>query len=648
MSIIDLHVVQIDQSELQAHGPRIQRQIESIIDEVGTRSGGLPVLVGTVESFVYKRFLKSPIPVKFFPHESSFEKSAKLYVEAQEFAQQLVTKVGESHLFTGINLFDTILFDLTGLFHTILRINELVQAKAGEPGILILLTGLKLFPRRSGDSVLPVKELIRISSRKQKIRKMIMYAFRTFLGACRGARRAVAGKTVTRPTDVQVPLPGSGRKRILFVAIDTGRVDVTAEPLSFILAELKNHSDLDPLVAVDNSFTQRYLEERGFGSLRFVKFESWEGHVHWLRSRAMFRKAALQMIKQFSPTTLQWLMLSVFINRYLTLRTPSEIYSRIVWLSGLFDGFRPDAVVILPVYPHVGMIAARLARIRGIPTLTSVLTWPYGVRPKPGNAMYAAGFADVTDFIALPGEDSKRAFVASGLNPDRLILVGNPKFDAIVNARMAEDRSIVYKLFGGSGTGQIFLVVTYLIAPGSREWVHALVRQLKKLEPHTFKLVIKPHPDEGPEGYEQILREEELGQAIVSRGMSLYTLLDACDIVFTTVSTAGSEAILFNKPLISINLSGSDFAVRYDQEGVALLVKREEDILPAIDTVLNDDKVKRELATARKRFQELYAYKLDGRSSERFVEAISHMANHEQNQHAGSPSWEKSLHDSSL
>jgi hypothetical protein len=636
VSIIDLHVIQIDQSELQTHGPRIQRQIESIIDDVGTRSGGLPVLVGTVESFIYKQFLKSRILVKFFPNESSFEESAKLYVEAQEFAQQLVAKVGESHLFKGINLFDTILFDLTALFHTILRINGLVQSKAEEPGILILLTGLKPFPR---ESVLPIKELIRIRSRKEKIRKIIMYAFRAFLGVCRGAGRAFAGKTAVRPIDAQVPPPGTGRKRILFVAIETGRVDVSAEPLSFILGELKKHSDLVSLVAVDNSFTQRYLEERGFGSLRFAKFESWEGHVHWLRSRAIFTKAALQMIKQFSTTTVHWLMLSVFINRYLTLRSPSEIYARIVWLSGVFDGFLPDAVVILPVYPHVGMIAARLARIRGIPTLTSVLTWPYGVRPSPGNALYASGFVDVTNFVALPGEDSKRAFVASGLNPDKLILVGNPKFDAIVNARITEDKSIVYKLFGGNPTGHIFLVVTYLFAPGSREWVHALVRQLKNLEPHTFKLVIKPHPDEGPEGYEQILREEGLAEAIVSKGISLYTLLDACDIVFTTVSTAGSEAILFNKPLISINLSGNDFAVRYDEEGVALLVKREEDVLPAIDAVLNDDKVKREFATARKRFQERYAYKLDGKSSERFVEAISHMANHEPNQYADSHSW---------
>lgn len=631
MSIIDLHIVQIDQSELQTHGPRIQRQVESIIDKIGTTSGDLPVLVGTVESFIYKHFLKSPIPVTFFPHESSFETSAKLFVEAQEFAQQLVAKVGGGHLFKGINLFDTILFDLTWLFHTVLRINGLVQSKARDPGILILLTGLNLFPRRSGDSVLPVKEMIRTSSPKQKIRKMIMYAFRVFLGACRGARRAVGGKTAIRPTDAQVPPPGTGRKRILFVAIETGRVDVTAEPLSFILAELKRHSDLDSLVAVDNSFTQRYLEERGFRSLKFAKFESWEGHVHWLRCRAMFRKAALQMIRQFSSTTPQSLMLSVFINRHLTLRTPSEIYSRIIWLSGLFEGFRPEAVVILPVYPHVGMIAARLARIRGIPTLTSVLTWPYGVRPKPGNALYAAGFVDVTDFVALPGEDSKRAFVASGLNPDKLILVGNPKFDAIVNATLVEDKSIVYKLFGGNPTGHIFLVVTYLFAPGSREWVHALVRQLKKLEPHTFKLVIKPHPDEGPEGYEEILREEELADATVSKGISLYTLIDACDIVFTTVSTAGSEAILFNKPLISINLSGSDFAVRYDQEGVALLVTSEEDILPAIDAVLNDDKVKRELAIARKQFQELYAYKMDGRSSDRFVEVISNIANQKPN-----------------
>jgi UDP-N-acetylglucosamine 2-epimerase len=105
----------------------------------------------------------------------------------------------------------------------------------------------------------------------------------------------------------------------------------------------------------------------------------------------------------------------------------------------------------------------------------------------------------------------------------------------------------------------------------------------------------------------------------------LYALLNASDIVFTSSSTVGSEAILFNKPLICINLTNTQYAVRYDDEGVALLVEREEEILTGIDKVLHNKKVIRELQTARKRVQRLYAFGLDGRSSDRFVHAIKRM-----------------------
>jgi UDP-N-acetylglucosamine 2-epimerase len=118
------------------------------------------------------------------------------------------------------------------------------------------------------------------------------------------------------------------------------------------------------------------------------------------------------------------------------------------------------------------------------------------------------------------------------------------------------------------------------------------------------------------------LNDEALQNGVVSTDLPIYTLVNSSDIVFTGMSTVGSEAVLFDKPLICLNFSRISYGVRYDEAHVALLVKNEEEILPAIVSVLHDNKVSRKLEEGRKLFRERYAYKLDGRASERFVAAI--------------------------
>ena len=623
--LIELFVVQLDPTKFETYHPRVEREIQRIIEDMKRKSGDLAFLVGTVEYSVYKHLLRSAVPVKFFPNESAFETSAKLYVQAQKIARKLVEDVGERALFRDVNLFEAILFDVTATFHTILRMSEIVRSRTNDAGTIILLTEMKLFASQSEDSALPIKKLIHISTVRSKIEAATrIYLVKVILRAGLSALARLRNLHSTLQSEITVPLDNG--KRTLFIATESSRVDICAEPLSFILSKMKEHPDLSGLVAVDSSLTQRYLEEKGFACLRFIQSNDWEGQVHWLLSRGAFKKAAMRTIKQKESTYLQLQMIRVFMNNYLSLRTPFSIYSRVTWLTEMFDRFRPDVVVVLPTYPHLSMIATRIARNRGIPTLTSVLTWPCSLRPDPGAAIYATGFIDVADYVALPGEDSRDAFTASGISAGKLILVGNPKFDAILNASAWQDRARVYKQIGGTATGHIFVVTTYLIAPGTKEWIQALVRQLRKLDPDTFTLIIRPHPDEGAEIYEQILTEQGLGRAIVSKDIPLYTLLNACDVVFTTISATGSEAVLFDKPLISINLLGGDLAVRYDLAGVALYVTKEEEILPAIDAVLNGEE-QSELRLARKRFQKRCAYKLDGKSSERFVEVTRTLAN---------------------
>jgi CDP-glycerol glycerophosphotransferase (TagB/SpsB family) len=135
-------------------------------------------------------------------------------------------------------------------------------------------------------------------------------------------------------------------------------------------------------------------------------------------------------------------------------------------------------------------------------------------------------------------------------------------------------------------------------------------------------LIIKPHPDENPNVYERILQEEGFSNGMIRKDIDLYMLLNSIDVLFTSISMVGAEAVLFDEPIICINLTGIPYSTRYDEAGVAVLVEQEEDILPTIDKILNDKEVDRRLRAARRVFKERYAYRMDDLSSSRIVEAI--------------------------
>lgn len=610
---MDLLVVQVGLEMRQA---KLAAQIQKTIERARSRYNDLPVVLGTVEYHVYKCLVELGVQAKLFTDELTPEVDAKIVEEAQRFAEEITLKVGGERplLFKGINLFDIILYDLTMHFAAILKVKQVVRSRAAQRGLILLFTGSTLLSK-TPNSDLPVLELIKIGEAKGSVFAGTM--IRLLLRCC----KRVIGCRFGAPRHAQAQrTPVDHRKRVLFVTIDTpGRGDVCAEPLSYVMKKLRENSDVEPFVAVDNAFTQEYLRERQIDSSAYEYFDSAQGMLHWSRSSRTFRRKALELAQERGLGTMDGLIVSSFLQRFVNLSTLSGVYSRILWLDGVFERFRPASVVAFPLHSHVGRVAARLARLRKLPTLTFVPTWTYGM--KPGGDQLAFRVYDDTDFVIVPGEDCRQALVRGGVDPNKILLVGNPKFDIIANMSATEDRGQLCRLLGARPNDLIFLVASYIVAPGTMQWVRALVRQLKMFSGR-FKLIIRPHPDESPGEYERILKEEKLLDAAVSRSVPLYRLINASNVVFTGMSTVGSEAVLFDKPLICMNFSDVPYSVRYDEEGVALLVKREEEILPAVDTILHNKEIRHRLEIARRRFQELYAYKLDGKASERFIKAI--------------------------
>lgn len=80
----------------------------------------------------------------------------------------------------------------------------------------------------------------------------------------------------------------------------------------------------------------------------------------------------------------------------------------------------------------------------------------------------------------------------------------------------------------------------------------------------------------------------------------------------------GLEAMLLDKPLITINLTKREDRVPYAEQGAAIGVYGQNDLLSAIKSVLSNQKTISRLRTRRKQFIEKYSYRIDGKAKERF------------------------------
>jgi hypothetical protein len=608
---MDLIVIRID---LKMQDSKAVVAVRKAIDRIGSRYKHTPLLL-TVDYQSYKHLLRLGLRTRLFTEELAPEVEEGIIEEAQRRAEKIIGKFwDEAILFKGINPLDLLHYEISTHIAGILRVKHVCHSNASKPGAILLFTSSNLL--RSGpDSELPVLDQFEIGRTRRwgYIRAALRFALRRW--------KAVADRSsdISPNTGTQAKQLNHerGRKNVLLVTVDNR---ICMEPLTPVLKKLRESPDMKPFVAVDSLSTQEYLKEGLIESIVYSQYyDVSHSTLQWAKSFRRLTRTALELVHENKVGTIDALIASSFCRQFVNFGTLVGVYSRILWVNHVFQVSRPSIVVAYPLHSHVVRASISIARTRQVPVMVFVYSWVYG--QKPGGDLLAFRTYDNSDFIIATGEDCVQALVMDGVDPKKIILVGNPKFDVIASHGTAQDREHVRRLLGANPGDLLFSVTSYMLAPGTAQWVRALVRQLKSF-PSGFKLIIRPHPDESPVEYERILKEEEFANATISTDVPLYSLLNASDIVFTGMSTVGSEAVLFDKPLICLNLSENPYSVRYDEDGVALLVKSEKDILPTIETVLHNEKVRHELGEARKRFRESLAYKLDGHAAKRFVEAI--------------------------
>ena len=240
------------------------------------------------------------------------------------------------------------------------------------------------------------------------------------------------------------------------------------------------------------------------------------------------------------------------------------------------------------------------------------------------------------NFIGVWGEASKTIAISNKYNSKQICITGQPRFDIIVNKNwnhstkkistdlgvQVEHKKIVFLPTKGI-TSEYFLTRDEQINIYT-EMIESIERISKEVD-ISIDLIIKLHRDENLNTFKKVLPASLLRFVSIAQGDLLYPILNGCDLAITTASTAGLEALLFDKPLITINFGGRPDFYNYASMGAAIGVYKTEEFEVAIRHGLFDTNTINSLQVNRSEYVKKEAYIQDGKSAERSAFLITNL-----------------------
>ena len=281
---------------------------------------------------------------------------------------------------------------------------------------------------------------------------------------------------------------------------------------------------------------------------------------------------------------------------------------------------RPDAVIVASDRrPHERAVALA-ARALGIPTM---LFWGGALLGRDGINTF-----DVADRVLVFGEHAREGLVRSGISPDRVAIVGDPRSNAARLESRAEVRRGVLERFGLTDDRPLYVLVSkYVSLLFSADEKAALYRSVAEArhrlgDPH---VVVKVHPNENLRLLQAQVAEWGWPDAPLTQDYDIHRLFAAADAAIMVTSMAGLEAMALGCPVVAMQTPGKDFEggamPPYVSAGVVEHVALDSPgALAAALTRLGPGSAAREALVERARvFAAPYLHPADGHLADRLI-----------------------------
>lgn len=388
--------------------------------------------------------------------------------------------------------------------------------------------------------------------------------------------------------------PKTHRKKVVVILYSSSQTD-TMFPVLKILNKRKN---ID-LLAISGGFhSQEKLSKEG---ITFVPFESYfpKGLIKvTLRESKKFKKNWKKLVKNN-----RFFYNNLNLWKYCKPRFSEDITSTIEQagiIKNIIDLEKPDILVTATDISQVGKMDVAIAKKMKIPCMVSqhgaAIDCPYY---QPTRA----------DKFAVWGNIARDMLINRGYDPKKIAVVGSTKYDGI-------------KIPEKIPKGEFILVSTQMMAPLEQNmFLDALCKALQNInEPISINL----HPGQKPDLINKYLNKYNIKADIIPgqppQGINYF--IERCKLMVTICSTTAIDAILVDKPAVTINLSNHEDFIPFAKYGGAIGVWKAEDTEKALKDALYNPKARKALEKGRKKFIQAYLYKNDGKASERFVNII--------------------------
>ena len=364
------------------------------------------------------------------------------------------------------------------------------------------------------------------------------------------------------------------------------------------------------LIVTNRSASQVEYCRRGFEKMRYRKLVLTEIRGIWRKNLRLYRRISYSMRRtpRGLPEAL-WGVACQQVKENLMVRA-SAVTGAIVLFDDIFARFLPDVLVVIPDNSTFGMAAVTVAKKNKIPSLTALAGQIFD------HPQY--GFLNA-DVIAVNSDSAKEVYLRRGISSSRVFVTGIAHYDETFrmaellpkSRKQAESKVIVFateNLPLSETCGMISPVVSAALAiPQAR-------------------VVIRPHPRENPSNYRDFVKRSGSDRITVDSTTPLLEILSRADVCVTGFSNVAVEAMILERPLICMNLTGKPDKLPYAQQGAALGVHQPQEVGPALMNALFDEETKTSLAKRQTAFLKREFSTTGGDASLRIVKLAIELA----------------------
>ncbi|MDF9745857.1 CDP-glycerol glycerophosphotransferase family protein [Natrinema salsiterrestre] len=170
-------------------------------------------------------------------------------------------------------------------------------------------------------------------------------------------------------------------------------------------------------------------------------------------------------------------------------------------------------------------------------------------------------FQNKLDFYIANGDREKEWYIEHGVTPSDIVVAGHSRYDGI-NAFRRDHSQEDSRTHLGIDSDQRLCI--FLANQSDIAGLCSTVEKIQTVDTlvsvaNNFPsciLLVKPHPSGNPDPTRKILKKIENDNVEFVEDSSPFHCLNAADIVVTKYSTVGIEAMLFDRPVVSVALDG--------------------------------------------------------------------------------------------